>query len=220
VYTEASAATEQARQFAEKAEEEKDALRKEIVSLHARLDSRRPPDDSSSSDRIAEGGGQGSHEEAGGTSCAEEEDTGVRAASSDEDLARTARQRGHVSQQDVHRDLLSAVLADFNKQLAHNYAQVRTVLHQVPHTHTRTDKYTHTHTHTQAMTSRTRTLTLSAPPTHTRTLTLSEPHTHTHEHSRSVHHQEIFEVLQVCCSCAATIVDAYLSASDVLSSSL
>ena len=172
MYTEASAATEQARQFAEKAEEEKDALRKEIVSLHARLDSRRPPDDSSSSDRIAEGGGQGSHEEAGGTWCAEEEDTGVRSASSDEDLARTARQRGHVSQHDVHRDLLSAVLADFNKQLAHNYAQVRTVLHQVPPTHTRTDKYTHTHTH------------IGYDLAHTNTHAQCTTHTHTNTHAQ------------------------------------
>ncbi len=125
---EASAATEQARQFAEKAEEEKDALRKEIVSLHARLDSRRSPDGSSRDESLANvGGDEGSLEEEGGTSFVE--DTlhlkGVRAASS-------ARHHGHVSQQDVNRDMLSAVLSDFNTQLANNYAQVRTVLHQVP----------------------------------------------------------------------------------------
>lgn len=72
------------------------------------------------------GGDEGSLEEEAGTSFVE--DTlhlkGVRAASS-------ARHHGHVSQQDVNRDMLSAVLSDFNTQLANNYAQVRTVLHQV-----------------------------------------------------------------------------------------
>ena len=114
---EAAAATEQARLASEKAEEEKDALRKEIVALHARLGSRRSRDG----------------EEEGGNSLTEEPTgrhlQGVRFASS-------MRQENDASQQDRKSEMLSELLSDFNTQLANNYAQVRTALHQVPPAYT------------------------------------------------------------------------------------
>jgi hypothetical protein len=115
-FAEAAAASEQARQAAEKAEEEKDALRKEIVALHARLGSQRSRD--------------GDGEEGGNSLTEEPAGRHVLGASA----ALSMGQENDASQHDRKSEMLSELLSDFNTQLANNYAQVRTALHhhQVP----------------------------------------------------------------------------------------
>ena len=141
--SEAASACAQARTSAEKAEEEKEALRKEIVSLHVRLEAFRAEvyvRESSRSDALTT---QHTHTNASladdlvdsrVNQIISDDIRGVRAAASvhNASLVKQGREGGermgveHVVS--AAGNVLGGVLEEFNTQLARNYGQVREAL--------------------------------------------------------------------------------------------
>jgi hypothetical protein len=138
--TEAASASAQARTSAEKAEEEKEALRKEIVCLHVRLEAFRAEVDVRESGRSDALTAQHTHTNA---SLAEDlvdsrdisdHIRGVRAAASVHNASFVKQGREGGERIEVEHvvsaagNVLGVVLEEFNTQLARNYGQVREAL--------------------------------------------------------------------------------------------
>jgi len=142
--TEAASACAQARTSAEKAEEEKEALRKEIVSLHVRLEAFRAQVDVKESGRSDALTTQHTHTNASlADDLVDSRDIshhirGGRAAASvhNASLVTQGREGGERVGVTVEHvvsaagNVLGVVLEEFNTQLARNYGQVREALQQ------------------------------------------------------------------------------------------
>ena len=132
--TEAASSEVRAHQVAQKAEEEKEMLRREIVSLHARLEAFRA---TGTQEGAGDASASGKAEETTDfsrvvpTSCeisltGDTQNTrGISAAAS----VRYDHESGAEGAMAASQSMLSAVLKEFSSQLANNYSQVRSALH-------------------------------------------------------------------------------------------